>query len=228
MSAKVHVTWKVATSLDGRIALSDGTSQWITGTKSRARVHQMRASHDAVMVGVGTVLADDPLLTARTVPLPTRQPVRIVADSQGRTPVNGRLVNSTGLGRIVIATDTLKDGPLAEAGVDLWPCKRAELGGIDLEYFLKRCAVEGIGSVFLEGGGQLAASFIKAGLVDRIEWFRAPILIGGDGIPALGAMGLKNMPGAANWSITATERIGQDVLETYTQQGTSTSGASGA
>ena len=177
------------------------------------------------MVGVGTVLADDPLLTARTVPLPARQPVRIVADSEGHTPADGRLLSSTGLGRIVIATDTLRDGPLVEAGADLWPCKRAEFGGIDLEYFLKRCAVEGIGSVFLEGGGRLAASFIKAGLVDRIEWFRAPILIGGDGIPALGAMGLKAMPGAANWSITATERIGQDVLETYTRNG---SGASGA
>jgi len=138
VSGRVSVTWKVATSLDGRIALADGTSQWITGSQSRARVHEMRASHDGIMVGVGTVLADDPILTARTVPLPERQPVRIVADSQGRTPPSGRLVNSVGLGRVVIATDTLSDGPLAEAGASLWPCKRAETGGIDLEYFLKR------------------------------------------------------------------------------------------
>lgn len=215
MSDKVQVTWKVATSLDGRIALADGTSQWITGSDSRASVHQMRSAHDAIMVGVGTVLADDPLLTARTVPIPARQPVRIVADSQGRTPVNGRLVNSLGLGRIVIATDRLADGPLADAGADLWPCKKADTGGIDLEYFLKRCAVEGIFSIFLEGGGQLAASFLKAGLIDTIHWFRAPIMIGGDGIPALGAMGLSVMPDVSHWSITATERIGRDVLETY-------------
>lgn len=218
MNHKVSVTWKVATSLDGRIALADGTSQWITGSDARARVHQMRASHDAVMVGVGTVLADDPLLTARTAPLPATQPVRIVADSAGRTPARGRLVNSIGLGRVVIATDTLKTGPLLDAGAELWPCKRSQTGGIDLEYFLKRCAVEGIGSLFLEGGGQLAASFVKAGLVDTIHWFRAPLLIGGDGIPALGAMGLAQMPGTAHWSITATERIGQDVLETYTHR----------
>ena len=217
MSAAVRVTWKTATSLDGRIALADGTSQWITCSDSRARVHQMRAAHDAVMVGVGTVLADDPLLTARTVPVPQIQPVRIVADSTGRTPVDGRLISSVGLGRIIIATDTLKDGPLREAGAELWSCQSAEAGGIDLEYLLKRCAVEGISSIFLEGGGQLAASFLNAGLIDTIQWFRAPLLIGGDGLPSLGALGLSDMPAASHWSITATERIGPDILETYTR-----------
>ena len=86
-----------------------------------------------------------------------------------------------------------------------------------MEYFLKRCAVEGINSIFLEGGGQLAASFLKAGLIDKIYWFRAPILIGGDGIPAIGAMGLNAMADASHWSIAATERIGQDILETYSR-----------
>ncbi len=217
MSDKVTVTWKTATSLDGRIALADGTSQWITGSDARARVHEMRAAHDAVMVGIGTVLADDPLLTARTVPVPERQPIRIVADSRARTPVAGRLMSSLNLGRVIIATDTANEGPLVEAGAELWPCKSAQAGGIDLDYFLKRCAVEGISSIFLEGGGQLAASFLKAGLVDTIQWFRAPVLIGGDGLPSLGALGLTAMPAASHWSITATERIGPDILETYTQ-----------
>lgn len=215
MSQPVKVTWKVATSLDGRIALADGTSQWITGSQARARGHEMRAQHDAIMVGVGTVLADDPLLTARTVPMPEKQPVRIIADSAGRTPLAGRLMSSLGLGRVIIATDTLSDGPLREAGADLWSCKRSEMGGIDLDYFLKRCAVEGINSLFIEGGGRLAASFVRAGLVDTIHWFRAPILIGGDGTPALGSMGLAKMPDATHWSTAATERIGEDVLETY-------------
>ena len=141
MNDKVTVTWKTATSLDGRIALGDGTSQWITGSDARARVHEMRAAHDAIMVGIGTVLADDPLLTARTVPVPETQPIRIVADSKARTPVAGRLVSSLNLGRVIIATDTVKDGPLSEAGAELWPCNQGEAGGIDLEYFLKRCAV---------------------------------------------------------------------------------------
>ncbi len=217
MNDKVTVTWKTATSLDGRIALGDGTSQWITGSDARARVHEMRAAHDVIMVGIGTVLADDPLLTARTVPVPETQPIRIVADSKARTPVAGRLVSSLNLGRVIIATDTVKDGPLSEAGAELWPCNQGEAGGIDLEYFLKRCAVEGISSIFLEGGGQLAASFLKAGLIDTIQWFRAPLLIGGDGVPSLGALGLTAMPAASHWSITATERIGPDILETYTR-----------
>ena len=218
MSPRPRVTWKVATSLDGRIALSDGTSQWITGPEARARGHQMRAAHDAIMVGVGTVLADDPLLTARTVPLPDRQPVRIVADSRARTPVDGRLVSSIGLGRIIIATENVEEGPLKDAGAELWPCKQGPEGGIDLAYFLRRCAVEGINSLFVEGGGHLAASFIRAGLVDEICWFRAPKLIGGDGLPALASIGLTEMPGTPDWTISATERIGDDVLETYVRR----------
>ncbi|MEO1476602.1 MAG: RibD family protein [Pseudomonadota bacterium] len=217
-AARPSVTWKVATSLDGRIALADGTSQWITGPDARARGHQMRARHDAIMVGVGTVLADDPLLTARTVPLPETQPVRIIADSRARTPVRSRLITSASLGRIIIATEDVETGPLADAGAELWPCKRAETGGIDLEYFLRRCLIEGINSLFVEGGGHLAASFVRSGLVDEICWFRAPKLIGGDGLPALASIGLTEMPNAPNWSITATERIGDDVLETYVRR----------
>ncbi|MEO0881736.1 MAG: RibD family protein [Pseudomonadota bacterium] len=217
-ATRPRVSWKVATSLDGRIALADGTSQWITGPEARARGHQMRAQHDAIMVGIGTVLADDPLLTARTVPLPPVQPVRIIADSRARTPVNGRLMASAGLGRIIIATETAETGPLREAGAELWPCKRAAAGGIDLEYFLHRCVIEGINSLFVEGGGHLAASFIRAGLIDEICWFRAPKLIGGDGLPALASIGLTEMANTPNWSITATERIGDDILETYVRR----------
>jgi len=219
MAGPVSVTWKIATSLDGRIALKDGTSQWITGAESRARVHQMRAAHDAVVVGIGTVLADDPLLTARTVPLPEQQPARIVIDSRGRTPPDGRLVQSLGLGRIIVATDIERSGPLLETGAEMWPCGVSDTGGVDLEYFVKRCAIEGLHSLFLEGGGKLAASFIRAGLVDKIEWFRAPLLIGGDGYPALGPLALPNMDRAPRWRMAATERIGDDTLETYEVSG---------
>jgi diaminohydroxyphosphoribosylaminopyrimidine deaminase/5-amino-6-(5-phosphoribosylamino)uracil reductase len=215
MSGGVSVTLKIATSLDGRIALKDGTSQWITGAQSRARVHQMRAAHDAVIVGVGTVLADDPMLTARTVPLPKVQPARIVIDSRGRTPLDGRLVRSASLGRVIIATDVERSASLQDAGAELWPCGPGDTGGVDLEYFVKRCAVERLERLFLEGGGKLAASFVRAGLVDRIEWFRAPVLIGGDGISALGALGLTEMGRAPRWRMVATERIAEDVLETY-------------
>ena len=202
--------------MDGRIALANGESQWITTSESRARVHQMRAEHDAVLAGIGTVLADDPLLTARTVPLPKAQPVRIIADSQARTPVHARLTQSIGLGRVVIAAAVANSAGdrLQAAGVEIW-----QTGGsdhrVDLNALLARCAVERIESVFLEGGGQLAASFIRADLVDTLHWFRAPVLLGGDGLPAIGDLGLTQIQAAPRWRTAATERIGEDVLETY-------------
>ena len=215
--SRPQVTLKIATSIDGRIALANGVSQWITNSESRARVHRMRADHDAVLVGVGTVLADDPLLTARTVPPPESQPVRIVADSQLRTPAHARLLTSQGLGKVVIASaqsatgypdDAIREGP------EVWTVPGTD-GKVSPERLLDRCAVAGLSRIFLEGGGKLAASFIKLGLVDTIHWFRAPILIGGDGLPAVAALGLSEMSDAPRWRTAATERIGDDTLETY-------------
>ncbi len=215
--SRPQVTLKIATSMDGRIALANGVSQWITGSESRARVHEMRAAHDAVLVGVGTVLADDPLLTARTVPPPPKQPVRIVADSQLRTPQHARLLNSQGLGKVVLASaieakgyapDALSDAP------ELWTVPGSD-GKVSPHRLIDRCAVEGLHKIFLEGGGKLAASFTQAGLVDTIQWFRAPILIGGDGLPAVAALGLSEMSDAPRWRTAATARIGDDTLETY-------------
>jgi diaminohydroxyphosphoribosylaminopyrimidine deaminase / 5-amino-6-(5-phosphoribosylamino)uracil reductase len=208
------VTLKLATSLDGRIALADGTSQWITAPEARARSHRMRCEHDAVLVGVGTALADDPLLTARTVPLPDRQPVRIVADSRARTPVQGRLVQSTGLGEVVIATAGAQGPALEAAGAQVWNCGGPD-GRVSPQELLRRAEVEGIGSILLEGGGQLAAAFLRADRVDRLAWFRGPILIGGDGIAAIGALGLARLEDATRWQPVSTERIGSDTLDTY-------------
>lgn len=215
--SRSSVTLKIATSMDGRIALSNGVSQWITGSESRARVHEMRAAHDAVLVGVGTVLADDPLLTARTVPPPASQPVRIVADSSLRTPEHARLLVSQGLGKVVLASAVDAMGYAADAvsnGPEIWVVPGPD-GRISPQSLLDRCAVEGLGQIFLEGGGKLAASFVRAGLVDTIQWFRAPIIIGGDGLPAVAALGLSEMSDAPRWRTTATARIGDDTLETY-------------
>lgn len=209
----VRVTLKLATSLDARIALADGTSQWITSSESRARGHELRAAHDATLVGIGTVLADDPLLTARTVPLPKKQPVRIVADSSGRTPVGSRLVQSVSSGRVVVATNGQPQDFLSRNGVEVWRCGNGVR--MDVKDLLRRAAAEGISSLLIEGGGTLAASFVRAGLVDEIAWFVAPILIGGDGLPALGGLGLQTLSDATRWKPVATERIGDDVLNTY-------------
>lgn len=214
MSDHPVVTLKVATSLDGRIALSNGVSQWITNSESRARTHQMRAEHDAVLVGVGTVLADDPLLTARTIPMPARQPVRIVADSKLRTPAHSRLVQSVSTGRVVLAHAD-QERSTHRGGVDLWAAGDGN-GRVSPEQLLRRARAEGLQSIFLEGGGQLAASFLRAGLVNKIHWFRAPIIIGGDGIPALAALGLTAMDQASRWKLAGREDIGADCLETWT------------
>lgn len=211
--SRVRVTLKLATSLDARIALADGTSQWITSSESRARGHELRASHDAILVGIGTVLADDPLLTARTVPMPKTQPVRIVADSNGRTPLSSRLVQSVSSGRVVVATNGQPQDFLARSGVEVWRCGNGVR--MDVKDMLRRAAAEGISSLLIEGGGTLAASFVRAGLVDEIAWFVAPILIGGDGLPALGGLGLQILSDATRWKPVATERIGDDVLNTY-------------
>jgi diaminohydroxyphosphoribosylaminopyrimidine deaminase / 5-amino-6-(5-phosphoribosylamino)uracil reductase len=211
--SSVRVTLKLATSLDARIALADGTSQWITSSDSRARGHELRAAHGAILVGIGTVLADDPLLTARTVPMPKKQPIRIVADSSGRTPISSRLVQSVSSGRVVVATNGQPQDFLSRNGVEVWRCGNGVR--MDVQELLRRAAAEGIGSLLIEGGGTVAASFIRAGLVDEIAWFVAPILIGGDGLPALGGLGLQNLGDATRWKPVATERIGDDVLNTY-------------
>ena len=210
---QVSVTLKVATSMDGRIALADGTSQWITGSDARARVHKMRAEHDAVLVGIGTVLADDPMLTARTVPLPDTQPVRIVADSNGRTPVGSRLMKSVGTGRVVIATGGQPQDILARAGADVWRC--GDDGMMDPAALIDRCAAEGLTKVFLEGGGTLAASFLRLGLVDTLHWFRAPIIIGG-GMPSVRDIGLAGLDEAhGQWDFADRRILGKDSLEIY-------------
>ena len=209
----VRVTLKLATSLDGRIALADGTSQWITSSASRARGHELRAAHDAIMVGVGTVIADDPLLTARTIPMPARQPVRIVADSQARTSVNSKLMTSLNVGKVVIVTAGAQAAELAEAGAAIWRCGNGIR--VNVHDFLRRAEAEGIRTLLLEGGSHLAASFVREGLVHELAWFRAPILIGGEGLSALGELGLTDLKGATRWRPVATERIGDDVLDTY-------------
>lgn len=209
----VRITLKLATSLDGRIALADGTSQWITSSASRARAHDLRAAHDAVMVGIGTVLKDDPLLTARTVPPPARQPLRLVADSQARTPLTSKLMTTLNAAPVAIVTAGAEAPQHAAAGAQVWRCGNTIR--VSPQDFARRAAAEGINTILIEGGGQLAASFVRAGLVDEIAWFRAPILIGEEGLSGIGALGLADLKTAARWRPVATERIGDDVLDTY-------------
>jgi diaminohydroxyphosphoribosylaminopyrimidine deaminase / 5-amino-6-(5-phosphoribosylamino)uracil reductase len=194
------VTLKLAGSLDMRIATSSGESKWITGEASRARAHLLRAEHDAVMAGSGTVLADDPALDARLPGLADPRRVRVVAD--GRLRVRTARAQPTWI-------LTREDGPaLAATGVEI-----VRLDRLEPRAMLGALATRGITRVLIEGGGTLAASFLRDGLVDRLAIFRAGLAIGGDGLPALAELGVAKLGQAPRYRLESVERVGDDTLE---------------
>ena len=253
-----RVTLKLATSLDGRIATATGESQWITGPEARLQGHRLRAAHDAILVGVETVLADDPELTVRlssepsilpsplvgeggsrsetdegagasrrtaevesasSVPLiraaspPTfspegrRNPLRVVLDSRLRTPATAKVASGNTLifttatpraiGHAEVLTVAASDGHPAIAAV------------------LDALTARGVTSLLIEGGGRVAASFLQAGVVDAIEWFRAPILLGGEGRPCVASLALAKLADAPKFRRLGVEPVGDDLWERY-------------
>ena len=213
------VTLKLATSLDGRIATASGESRWITGPAARERTHLLRATHDAILVGTATVLADDPQLTCRLEGLEHRSPVRIALDRNLVIPHNVRLVAEarrtptwfiTGLGFQSGARKALRD-----AGVEILDAVPDETGQIDLRDALRLLGERGLTRLLVEGGGRLAASLLRAGLVDRLVWLHAPLLLGGDGVPAVQALGLGTLAEAPGFELVSSETVGPDLLSTY-------------
>jgi diaminohydroxyphosphoribosylaminopyrimidine deaminase/5-amino-6-(5-phosphoribosylamino)uracil reductase len=204
-------TLKLATTLDGRMATSAGESQWITGDLARARGHLLRATHDAILVGAGTARADNPSLTCRLKGLEERSPLRIVLDARGDLPGELALFQEGPVPTWRITGPDVADagGPARQMRVPLVE------GRIDLLALARILGAEGLTRVLVEGGGQVAAGFAKAGLVDRIEWFRAPSLLGGDGLAAIGELGvqaLTSMPGFRRVRMLA---LGDDVMESF-------------
>ena len=212
------VTLKVASSLDGRIATRTGESRWITGPEARAAAHVLRARHDAVAVGSGTALADDPQLTCRPPVRAVRAPVRVVFDRRLRTPLTHRLVAGA------------RDVPtwiVAGAGVDPGRVDAYRKRGVEVILpagataspeagaALAALATRGITRLLVEGGRGLATALLRAGLVDRLVWFRAPSWIGGDGVPAAGPLGVSALPEAPRFLRRAAATVGGDLVETY-------------
>lgn len=204
----MKVTLKLATSLDGRIATADGESRWITGTLAREQGHRLRAAHDAILVGVETVLADDPELTVRLPGRAVDQPLRVVMDSRLRTPDTARVVS----GEPALILTAAQPRPIGGARVET---VRADEGRPNPQAALIAIARAGAGSVLIEGGGQVAASFLRAGLVDQLEWFRAPILLGGEGRACVAALALANLASAPKFRRLSVEPIGDDLWERY-------------
>ena len=205
------VTLKLAQSLDGRIAMPSGESQWITGPEARRAVHLLRARHDAVMVGAGTVRADDPMLTVRDIGV-TRQPVRVVLSRGLNLPLDSALARSA------------RDVPL-------WLCHGPDapspawvaLGAKSLPYpveqgvggALAALAEQGITRVFCEGGGGLAASLLAADVVDQIVLYSAGLLIGADGVPGLAALGVNRLADVPRFRLADLQQIGADTMSRW-------------
>ena len=213
------VTLKLATTLDGRIATANGHSQWITGPAARACGHMLRARHDAVMVGAGTALADDPELTVRLPGMEGRVPVSVVLDGRLSLAPSSKLASAAASRPVWVVTgpkaDPAKRKPLENRGVRLIDVGHGHDGRLDIAQVMAALAGLGLTRVMIEGGAALATSFLQCGLVDRLVWFRAPSVIGADGLAGIGALGLDRLEGSPRFRRIATDTIGDDMMETY-------------
>lgn len=213
------VTLKLAASLDGRIATPTGESQWITGDAARAHGHGLRARHDAVVVGSGTVLADDPDLTCRLPGMAGRSPVRVILDGRLRTPAEARVIATSGDVPTWILTtggaDAARRRTLERAGAEVVEVAAGEGGHPDLGEALTWLGSRGLTRVLVEGGATLAAGFLGAGFADRLVWARGASVLGGDGLAAIGDLGLGALKGAPHFRRTETLAAGDDVIETF-------------
>lgn len=213
------VTLKLATSLDGRIATASGESRWITGPAARERTHLLRATHDAILVGTATVLADDPQLTCRLKGLEHHSPVRVALDRNLVIPPGVHLVAEARQVPTWIVTapssDAARREALRRAGVEIIEAAPDAAGQIDLADTLLLLAERGLTRLLVEGGGRLAAAMLRAGLVDRLVWLHAPLLLGGDGVPAVNALGLDVLAKAPVFDLLSSEMVGPDLLSTY-------------
>ncbi len=211
------VTLKLATSLDGMIAAGNGTSQWITGPEARAHSHGQRATHDVILVGSGTALADNPSLTCRLPGMEGRSPIRVVLDTHLRLPLSHRLVSTARQVPTWLVTGPEAAGkdarPFLDQGVEILPVETGLTGSVDIGAALSSLADRGITRVLAEGGSGLARSLIQAGVVDEILWYRAPLILGGDGLPAIGALGLQAPSQGPRFESVDRRRLGQDSLD---------------
>jgi diaminohydroxyphosphoribosylaminopyrimidine deaminase/5-amino-6-(5-phosphoribosylamino)uracil reductase len=207
--SRPHVTLKLALSKDGMIGHRNAGQVAITGPVSNAASHVLRATSDVIIIGIGTALKDDPALTCRLPGMEDRTPVRLVLDRHLQLPLDSNLVRTAGEHPVIVATTCQPDhqryGPLAEAGCSMLACDDYE-NGIALPELLEDLGGRGYSSIMVEGGAAVAASFLQAGLVDRIRLYVGTDAIGDDGIPA--PITLDSMPG--EFGLIDTQTFGTD------------------
>lgn len=211
------VALKLATTMDGRIALANGASRWITGSEARQRAHLLRANHDAILVGTGTVAADDPQLTCRLAGLEGRSPVRVVLDRSLRLPAAARVFDGAAPTWIVHGpgVEAGRAGGLPGKGIECLEIATGADGKLDLALLFARLGERGLTRVLVESGGELAAALLRAGLVNRLYWFRAGAIIGGDGRAAVAALGLQGLDRMNRFHLREHIACGQDTLEIW-------------
>jgi len=210
------VTAKIAATLDGRVATAGGDSKWITGPEARARGHLLRANHDAVMIGSGTALADNPVLTCRLPGMSDHSPLRVVVDSGlGLPEQSGLVLSARETPLLVLCGNDVpaeQEQRLASAGVEIAKVGRRHDGRLDTALILSELGGRGVTRLLIEGGPRLVTSFLADHLVDRLAWFSAPALLGNDGTPAVRAMGIDSISRAASWRVRHADRVGDDGL----------------
>jgi len=204
------VELKLAMSLDGRIATKTGDAKWITGEPSRIEGHRLRAKHAAIAVGVQTVIQDDPSLNVRHVE--GKDPVPIILDTTGRVPLHSKLLQVPS--KATVATCVMPEEveqKILATGAQVWRLPEAN-GRVSIAALLSRMTEEQLDSLLIEGGGELAASFIEARLIDKVSFFYAPILIGGrDAVPGIGGIGIERIADALRLERVKTQHLGDDL-----------------
>jgi diaminohydroxyphosphoribosylaminopyrimidine deaminase/5-amino-6-(5-phosphoribosylamino)uracil reductase len=218
-SGRPIVTLKTATSLDGRIATHSGDSRWISSEDSRAGVHHLRAEHDAVLVGANTALNDDPLLTCRLPGLEDRRPVRVVVDSRLRLPLTHKLVASAREIPVWLVcapgNDHDRRDAFTQAGVQVIEVAQDGDGSLDIRLALQALGQHGLTRILVEGGGHVAAALLRANLVDRLVWYHAPLVLGGDGLPAVVSFGVDVLADAPRFRRLESRPVGDDTVAVY-------------
>ena len=219
-----HVTLKLAVSADDKIGAAAGKPVAITGEAARTRVHLLRAQSDAILVGIGTVLADDPLLTCRLPGMAARSPVRVVLDRALRIPSGSRLVRSARETPLWVVASELAEAPaaakLGAAGAQVLriaptPAPELDLKGLDLKAVLHALSVKGITRLMVEGGSRVASSFVAADLVDEVWLLRGWEAIGAGGVAALDALPLSEITQSPRLKLRASEALDKDALTIY-------------
>lgn len=209
-----HFTLKVASSLDGHIASSSGESQWITGEEARSAGHMLRASHDAILVGIETVIDDDPRLDCRVAGFEDLSPVRIILDGRARMPLDSELVKSANEHQTILVTSAASSPNamlLAEEGVLILPVSDTR----NMQQVVSAIAAAGITRVLVEGGATIHSSFIAANMADEIAWFRSGLILGGNAKSAIADFGQLDLKDAPRFRHEDSRALGDDRLDNY-------------